>query len=56
MSCIACDIPPLVPSSNINNISTSVNYSSFTFVDFNIAVHATPRGDTKQHGSGLYSF
>ena len=40
--CVACDMPSLIPSSNINNISTSVNISSFTFVYFTKAVHASP--------------
>ena len=40
-------MPPLVPSSIINNMSTSANNSNFTFVNFNIAVHASPGADTK---------
>ena len=52
--CTACDMPPLVPFSNINNMSTSVNNSNFTFVNFYIGVHASPGTDKKLHGSSLY--
>ena len=45
--CTACDMPPLVPFSNINNMSTSVNYSNFTFINFNKGVHARPGTDKK---------
>ena len=45
--CTACDISPLVPFPNINNMSTSVNNSNFTFVIFNIGVHASPGTDKK---------
>ena len=45
--CTACDMPPLVLFSNISNMSTSVNNSNFTFVNFNIGVHASQGGDTK---------
>ena len=44
---IAYEIPPLVPFSNINNMSISVSNSNFTFVNFKHAFHDNPGADTK---------
>ena len=52
--CVACEMPPRIPASNINNMSTCVNNSSFTFVFFKHASHARPGADTKYAGSSRY--
>ena len=46
-------IPPLIPSSSINNISKSL--VSFNFIPecFKQACHASPGNDKKQAGSNL---
>ena len=44
-------ITPLIPASIINNISTSVNNSKFTFAFFKHACHANPGADKKWEGS-----
>ena len=45
--CIAWHIPPVIPFSTINNISTSVNNSNVTSVFFKQACHAHPGADRK---------
>ena len=47
-------IPPLIPASIINNISTFVYNSKFTFVFFKHAYHANPGADKKWEGSSPY--
>ena len=44
---MACEITPLIPFSNINNISKSVNHSNFTFASFKHASQDRPGADTK---------
>ena len=44
---MACEIPPLVPFSNINNVSIPVSNSNFTFVNSKHASHDNPGADTK---------
>ena len=41
-------IPPRIPSSNISNISLSVNSSNFTWVFFKHACHANPGVEKKE--------
>ena len=53
---IACEILPLIPFSNVSNISTSVNSSNSTLVIFKHACHAKPGADTKYVGSNRYIF
>ena len=43
---VACEIPPLIPFSNINNISISVNNSNFTFNNFKHASQDKLGADT----------
>ena len=44
---VAWHIPPLIHSSNINNISLLVNNSNSTLVFFKDAFHANPGVDKK---------
>ena len=48
------DIPPLIPFSTINNISTLVNNSNFIPVFFQQAFHANPGADRKIAESSSY--
>ena len=41
-------IPPLIPFSTINNLSTLVNNSNFTAVFFKQACHANPGADKNE--------
>ena len=45
--CDDCFIPPLIPSSNINNILGSVSNSNSASVFFKQAFHVNPGADTK---------
>ena len=50
--CVDWHIPPLIPASNINNISISVSSSNFTIAIFKHAYHANPGADSE--GSSPY--
>ena len=47
-------MPPLIPDSLINSMSTSVSNSKFTSVFFKHACHANPGADRKCAGSSSY--
>ena len=52
---IVWHIPRLITFSTINNISTSVNRSNFTFLFYNAAYHANPGAVRKRAGSSSYN-
>ena len=52
--CIAWHIAPLIPFSNINNKSISVNNASSIYFFFKQASQAKPGADTKWIGSRSY--
>ena len=51
---ITWHIPPLIPFSNINSISLSVNNSNFTLGFFKLVFHANPGALKKWAGSSSY--
>ena len=53
--CIACEMPPRFPASYINNMSTYVNNSNFTFVFFKHTAHAKQGIGTKYAESNRYT-